>query len=255
MFSLMKYEFKGRWKFYVGSFASYLLLYLFLKVGFAFWWESKGNGEVAVLTALVACLGFFIASVDCINILRRELFNETGYLLFVLPKKGYSILGAKICTCILQQALFALFGLALLLIEGLNFIRLEEILKGINLIFNAVPQFLYFLGNVLWLQIFLLILISFSLVMAKSFFVRKKFGNAASFATFVATVFAIGFIDNKLQKLFPFSIPLGEVQFGKVHIDLIYGDLNIASLVFALALPVGLFLLTGYLLENKIEVR
>lgn len=255
MFSLIKYELKGRWKFYVGSFASYVLLYLFLKIGFTFWWKSKGNGDVAAFTALIAFLGFFVASIDCINILRRELFNETGYLLFVLPQKGYSILGAKIATCVIQQALFGFFGLILIFIEGLNFIDFREILANINLIFNAVPQILYFLGNVVWIQISLLILIAFSLVLAKSLFVRRKFGNAASFATFVATVFAIGFIDNKLQKIFPYNISLGELQFGWFNLDLLYRNINVASLLFTLVLPIVLFAATSYLLENKMEVR
>lgn len=255
MFSLIKYELKGRWKFYVGSLASYILIYLFLKVGFAFWWESKGNTDVLAFSALIACLGFFIASIDCLNILRRELFNETGCLLFVLPQRGSSILGAKIGTCVIQQALFGFFGLILVVIEGLNFINLGEILANINLGFKVIPQILYFVGNLVWFQISLLILIAFSLVLAKSLFVRRKFGNAASFGAFVATVFAIGFIDNKLQKIFPYQISLGELQFGGFNLDLMYRNINVASLLFALAVPIVLFAATSYLLENKMEIR
>lgn len=98
----------------------------------------------------------------------------------------------------------------------------------------------------------LLLMIAFSLVLTRSLLTAKKFGKIISFGIFIALTYGIALLDNKLRSLLSFASEIKSYPMigGNLTLEL----MNRIDIIFTLAISVVLFMVSGYLLDRKLEV-
>lgn len=254
MFKLIKYELIGRYKLIVGCFSIIALLNIVMVVGFNFWWQG-GMEAAFVISLLLGFLGMFVVAVDSINIVRKDLYNDSGYLLFSLPQSGYSIMGAKFIVGIMEIVMFAVFQLLISFIFIAPMIK-SEFWNLVNGLIQVFPDIVFILILIFWGLITLFLMISFSLVLSKSILNTKKFGNLASFGVFIAVAVVTGLIQKQLTRIpwtAEFNLPFTNI--GNLELSAVSNIINIPEMIFSIVLPVIFFVLAGFLIENKLEMR
>lgn len=250
MFNLIKYELKGYYKDFIiilGAIAILNLL-LFTRTNI---WPKEGIYALSLLITFAAMVVVFIWN---IRVFGRDMYEDSGYLIFTLPEKGYSILGGKLLTSIIQMVIV---GIVALLFNYINFQNIPNwksdfynIVSNINVklivfgIFTAIVQYIYFLTT-----------IYFSISLSKVAIKKKKMGKMGAFIIFVILSIVIGKISEILIKAFPqtFDINIFSAQ---TQLTL-YGPhvipINISVVIFDIILFIVMFIAASYIMENKLD--
>lgn len=206
---------------------------------------------VYVLIVLVAMAILYL--IDIIFLFRNDLFKQEGYMLFMTPNSGYKILGAKL--------IFAL-------IEGLSIVAFYMLLVFINIKMMKldVINFEYFrissedlalmikgliLGVFVLVEFALTVYLSFALF--KSIFNNVRFKGLITFFIFIG----INILKSKIMEVIsdvinrsPEAIHASSSYF---PVEAVNQALNY-GLVATFVSAVILFMGTGYLLENRINL-
>lgn len=246
MIKLLKYEFFKKWRIYGVVLALFIILDTVL---ISNQMADKINKEdVFGLYVLMVFGMFLLVFIDNIEIFRKDLFNNTGYLFYGIPKNGYEVLGSKILFIIGE---WIIAGSVALLVGIINTKILLSIKIGYdiemfikhsgigNISFAVIQSLIMFL--VLILNIYLAISIF------KSWLSNVKYGRIGSFAIFIL----INYIEGKLYGLLEPVVASNDLMI-KNTVNLwasLYPHLILTTLS-----AIGLFVITGYLLENKVNI-
>ena len=229
-------------------------------------WKLGGN-EIfgyddtfgAILSIVLFGIGcnIVIIIIDSINILRKDLYEDTGQLLFTVPKSSYSILLSKMLTTVIELLLFGLLFttlmISIIVAEGTNFesvkVMLQVLGENIGIVLQALFAILIDIMN-------FLVTIYFSLVLTKSLLKDKKYSGITAFGIFLLLSIFMGKINSWLFRYMPYSSDLGmSLRYGEFVLELpISAGESIAIILFNLCLFIILFFLTGYLLEHKTDI-
>ncbi len=273
---LIKYEIKGSYKVILAILAIVIILTTVL-----YTYPIAKNEESPVMAlGYILIFGTFLAAFFYIvNSFRKELYEDRGYLTFSLPLTGNQILGAKLIVAVLW---FILLGFITTLYNFFMFLFVN--MKNMGLTFSEVMEDLeaassYVDGKIVFwgtMTLFItgilsLILIYFSMTLSRVTLKNKKIGGLW-FIVFVILGGLIGYLEIKIVEKFPIyldisnwkivtsglinkyaEIFIGENQNLFFSVDG-FGYLNIAGSLFILIIGIILFLSTGYLIENKIDL-
>ena len=124
MFNLIKYELQGIYKQILGVIVVMLVLSLLLysRIGT---WQDASIISLTVLITMSALIWSFIVS---IKIYSKYMYDDSGYLMFTLPKTGYSILGSRIIIAVLD--LWVTLGMSFLILKGiLNKVITNQVIR------------------------------------------------------------------------------------------------------------------------------
>lgn len=264
MGKLIKYELKGNYKLFGGVFGIVILLNILLFTRINKW----SDPAIIALFSVVAVALFVTALVFVVNSFRNELYEDRGYLTFTLPVSGKKILASKLITGAIW---FAIAGIITLLSIKILLGSMFDVnvMQKINLYINTKSMFL--IGTLFSIVnlIMLLLLIYFSITLTRVALKRKRMSKFLGFITFILLNFCIYYIEYKLMNLFPQTIGFkldflknAQDKVGALSIDnqsmiSINGsnlNINIASTIYNIIVYVGLFLSTGYLMENKTDL-
>ncbi len=252
MINLIRYELKGYAKDFIITFGIILILniLLYTRIGV---WQEPSIAVASYMISFSAMVGVFIWN---IALFTKDMYNDSGYLLFTLPETGYSILGSKILTSLIQNIIV---GVAAVAFNFIIFIRifpkwkemLSETVGIINpslIIFAIVSGIIYFL--------YLLTTIYFSISLSKVAIKNKKFGKLSAFIIFVILSIIVGELTNTIMKIFPENFTINIISAkSQLLMQSMHGiEINIASIIFNAILFIVLFLSTSYILENKIDL-
>ncbi len=227
---------------------------------------------VAILLMVTACM-FVLTAVVVLTDFHKTLYAEQGYLTFTLPVKSWMILLSKIIvsTVWFVIALAALFGS--MWITGIVF-KKEVLGDNYDLIMSMLSQFsnvsvtsiivsvvvriiMYFIQFA-----FFTVTVFFTSTIANTRLFQKRsvlwtivlFIPISVIATKIAgfiddhIVFSLFYIDGRLQ-LVTNNLKYAQLELaGNAPID-------IASLFVYLALGIGLFFATHYLMSKKVNIR
>src|SRR5690554_1006645 len=105
MLKLLKYELKSRKNILLGGALTIILLNILIvfnlrsKRSHTMDWVSGSQNLLGTILGIVL-FGIWVAAIvliimDSINILKRDLYEDTGQLLFTVPHSSYSILLSK----------------------------------------------------------------------------------------------------------------------------------------------------------------
>ena len=273
---LMKYEIKGSYKFILGV----LVLVLILTTGiYAYVTNNRGGSPLGVsfvgLSVLVIFGTLLTTFLYIVNSFRKELYEDRGYLTFTLPLTGNQILGAKLIVALMW---FTILGIAIVVYHFLMvliFVPIEFSISqflselrhiGIPLRGIIASIILGFVNGTITL-----ILIYFSMALSRVTFRNKKIGGLW-FIIFLVLNGIIAFSQIRITQLLPYYLDLSTFTIGSAtmlgnsfHMDVdqygivMTGELgnllfNIPSFIYSLIIGVLMFLGTGYLVENKIDL-
>lgn len=291
MGKLMKYEIKGSYRYILGV----LALVVILTGGIYFYMNNAIANDGTTLQALFIGLSFmvifgtmFATFFYIVNLFRKELYEDRGYLTFTLPLTGKEILGSKLLVAIFW---FAVLGLGILIsnLIGLRMVIPSEFWKDIP--FGEILGEIG-LGPIISLVLFSilggvvsLITIYFSMALGRITMKNRKL-SGIWFIIFLVVSFIINIGLMQFKDLVPYYLNVSrpgiesydsimdndppEISMGNdvsvtVTRDLdmrpllLYngsGDslINIGGLVYNIFIAWGGFILTGYLIEKKIDL-
>jgi len=247
MMTLLKYEILRRWKWLAFRYIALIGL------GVVFYNRAAATPmqyEIAAASMgkffLISLIVFVIILVEGINMLKEDLFEQSGYLTFTLPKPGRSILFAKNFLLLIQLILWVIvsiqFGSMFL-----KFLPLEEMSQFMSEIdLNIYPAILFFLSAFFNF----VLMVQFSLTLTRTLLYRNKYSGIISVGIFFLLAYLI--------EQFYYGLFLVRVQHiyseiaGEIQVDLI--SAGYSSVVMNIILSVIFFTATAYLLERKINI-
>lgn len=280
MFKLIKYEIRGAYKFVSATIllvaiAMAAMQYSIYKLDNAFVGESAGTNLVVFQLLLPLLIIIMMAAgiafiVYLIQSFRKELYEDRGYLTFTLPLNGSQILAAKFLTAIFWTLVF---GIVLIGINAFVFSMLfdsfiiEQMSYQFRILFKEIGRgvmaggFIYIVVS----SLASLLIVYFSISLSKVAIKNRRIGGLwIIIFIFLQAIF--DFIEIKLVNLFPVFRSLGQGPLSSNHnltvtefglaIDVMTGSpvFSVTSIIYWIVLGIGMFLLTSYLLDRKIEL-
>ncbi|MCR1934584.1 ABC transporter permease [Clostridium tepidum] len=212
---------------------------------------------IFVLSIVILSFACLVVLIWNINMFSKDLYSDTSYLIFTLPVKGRSILGAKLLTSIIQ----------LILVNIVAGIYIYIHLKNSHLLYFDIASYLtfknIFIASVIGIfsHISLLLTIYVSIVLSRVAIRKKKLGKLGSFGIFVFIMVIITKLSIWLEKIFPQTIELTikpstfiSHTTNSARVTLNFINVNIASTIFDIVFMVILFIVISYLLQEKVEI-
>ena len=285
MKKFMKYEIKGTYKFIFGILLTIILASSMIQYNIFNEVKNFGNNQVApnsflwfmfIISVFVIFGAFITAFFYIVSSFRKELYEDRGYLTFTLPLTGNQILGSKLLVAIMWSivigavAIFYNLLLATILFKGELRVIFGEFIKiaDISLISSALISIVS--------SMYTLILIYFAISLSKVSIRNKKIGGMW-FIIFLILSGLISFLITRIGMAIPYFLDLNTFKIttldalnsirdsGMVEFSLemgtppmvsgVYpGHINIAELVSQILFAIALFIGTGYLIEEKIEL-
>ena len=257
MFKLVKFEFlRKRMTFAIAGglavLAQLYALYQYFKLDTGVRQYLGGDifGVFMGLTLFGLAIVYFI---DIILLFKDDLFKQEGYMLFMTPVNGYGILGSKLVFALLEGLVIAMFYV-LLFVLNFNIMHVGNFslsLADIDTVFITTSLKALTLGVLGLVEFALTVYLSFALF--KSLFNNTRMKGLITFAIFIGVNIVKSNIVSMVGNL------IG-ANFETVHIssvNMAVESVNIAinyGLVALLVSAIILFIGTGYLLENKINL-
>lgn len=250
MFKLLKYELIGRYKAYLTGWIVILLFnfYIFYKN------TSGGITNYSVLT--IASLSLLFATsvtalITGVTLCKRDIYGDTGYLMFSLPVKGYAIVGYKLICSFIE--LIILSSIPLILVVSYYSHLSSNIRDQVSSALNQhASVYIYIVIGLLITFAFILLLAHFSIAISKTAIANKKFGKFISVVIFFVSIWTLGKISDLLAKLFPYSID-SSMFANSGNISFQRGSENVAVMIFNFAICVILFIATSYIIEKRLD--
>jgi len=279
----IKYEIKGSYKFILGV----LALVLILTTGiYAYVDNTDGGsalgGSFIGLSFLIIFGTLLTTFIYIVGSFRKELYEDRGYLTFTLPLTGHEILGAKLIVAIIWFVLLGIVIIGYNAIMAMNLDIVKQSMDGLEITVRAIPEIfnketimtiiLMGLGG-----ISTLILIYLSMALGRVTLKNKKIGGLW-FVIFLILSALVGYGQAKIVALVPYYLDLNTFKivsyesfinaieystnvnlFQVNDAALLTGNgsqyiLNIAGFIYLIGIMVLNFILTGYIIENKIDL-
>lgn len=263
MGKLLKYEFKGNYKSFLGLFAITALLNILIFTRINIW----KNAAIIALFSLVAVAAFVVVFVFVVSSFKNEMYEDRGYLTFTLPIGGKKIVASKLISGIIW---FTGLGIMVSIFTRIliGFIG-PEVVNQINLYVNTKAAFL--VGALFGIinLIMLLLMIYFSITITRVALRKKKMSGFLGFIAFIVLNIVIFYIEYRLMRLFPEALSFSTdfLQNTNVNGSLMTINnesmmsisngsinINIAAFIYNIIVYIGLFLSTGYLIDNRIDI-
>lgn len=218
MFKLIKYELQGRSKYYIAALIGMFFMFFYINMRLT----SKDFTVSLAFSFLAIYLIYIVLVISGIILYAKDVFGNSGYLIFTIPKRGETILGAKLIVAIAE---FLIFMFTVVLLSYLNL--------SINYPVEIVNNFILEYKNTL-IPAFTLITLFFIFLILLSY----------------------------ISKLFPYSIHIGTGSIiakavntnSNITMYLTPLDLNIAALTFETFTLFILFIATSYLIDSKMNL-
>ena len=278
----IKYEIKGSYKFILGV----LALVLILTTGI-YTYVNNTNGGSALggtfigISSLVIFGTLLTTFIYIVGSFRKELYEDRGYLTFTLPLTGHEILGAKLITAIIWFALLGIVIIGYNVIMTMNLDIVKQSMDGMKMTIQALPD-IFSRETVITIIIMVLggistlILIYLSMALGRVTLRNKKIGGFW-FVIFLILSALVGYGQAKIIAIMPYYLDLNTfkiisyesfinaIEYSSVNLfqfndaALLTGNgsqyiLNIAGFIYLIGIIVINFLLTGYIIENKIDL-
>lgn len=250
MGSLIKYELKGYYKEIIILIGIIVIgnLLLLSRINV---WPIQVISTLSFLICFGACIAVFIWN---ISIFGRDLYGDTGYLVFTLPIKGYEIVAAKLITAFIQVTVVNVIAFTFMYI---NIVSIQEVKQFLNSLNPAYVVF--FVAVIIFQYIYLLSLTYFSLSVSKVAIKNRKVGKIGTFVVFIIISSITGKITAYLASVFTQSFkinlfsPSGMLSLN-IDISKYLIPTNIAVMVFSILMFLVFFIVSSYLIENKIDI-
>lgn len=262
MLKLIKYELIGKYK----SLLILGIITLVLNLALIFQMKNWPEGVSLGLSILLATGVYVVLLVWCIGIFGKDIYEDTGYLTYTLPQRGYSIVASKLTISFLY---FIVAAVIIGLFIRFFFINTSEITRNMDAAGIKADSWTLVAGSVLLYGfdfIKLLITIYFSVAITKIAIAKKRAGKFVAFIVFVVISVCEGFLNYFIAKLLPqeFYIKVFQGVSGSISVQGDYSSsmdiitkgvpVNIATTVLSVMLFIVFYIATSYIVENKLDL-
>ena len=243
MLNLMKYEFRRQ------SFSKVIIfggLLALLAAYFCFYWQGAEMGVImmTILMGLATIVVMFYAPFEFLFPFDKDMNSKQGYMLLLVPQKPVTVLGAKLLVSLLQTAvIYSVFFTVVPFCErlcGNKFGITPAYIGGIVNEFSGISGVAELIE--FWAVLLMLWLFFSSLGMFVTAIPGKgKMASLLGFAGFVAAIFVVFFVMDKIDVLFDW-----------LKTPELVGD--IAEWVYMIGIDAALFFGTAKLLDKKVSL-
>lgn len=259
MFKLIKYELIGKWR----ALAILSISIIILNLALLGLWSVWNHGVIIMLSVLISMVSSVVIFVWCITIFTNDIYDDKGYLTFTVPQRGYSILGAKLIMTIIFSLVVSVIsgGFSYILISKAA--NIPQWLDKIGVTINVMPSIIFLIYSFVSSALKMLE-IYFAITVTRLAVFKKKLGKFIAFLAVVVEFIILAFINLGLSKLFKQDIYIkviksvsGSVNSGNSTIDTLTRGIPLpiaTDIVFPIILFIVLFIATGYMIENKIDL-
>lgn len=246
MLNLMKYEFRRQ------SFSKVIIfggLLALIAAYFCLYWQGVETGVImiTILMGLATIVVMFYAPFEFLFPFDKDMNSKQGYMLLLVPQKPVTVLGAKLLVSLLQTAvIYSVFFTVVPFCErlcGNKFGITPAYIGGIvneisgNIGISGVAEVVEF-----WAMLLMMWLFFSGLGMLVTAIPGKgKMASLLGFAGFVAAIFVVFFLLDKIDVLFDW-----------LKTPELVGD--IAEWVYMIGIDVALFFGTAKLLDKKVSL-
>lgn len=267
MFKLIKYEIKTISKEFLIVLAAIVFLNLALMTRINVWQEST----LTMLSFLICFGASVVAFIYNITIFTRDLKQDTGYLLFSIPKSGYSILGAKLISSLIVIIVSTIVGgimtflLVIVAMGNFNdFVKALTQFKSMANVSMAKVTLVLIIDAIIsiLMYVYLLLTIYFSISTSRAIMNKRKFSGLVSFLIFISINLITGKIYEVLANAIPKTINpyfslIDDTYMHSANTNdpfMLLLPVNWAGGIFNIIVMVALFIGIGYILEKKIDL-
>lgn len=250
MFKLVKYDLKAYYKDFIIMAGAIILLNLALCIKINKW----PNEGILGINMAISFAAFVVVFIWNILVFSRDIYGDSGYLLFTTPKSGASIVGSKIVTSLIQCliigfiAIFTMFLWAELLKVTSGFVFYVRDIFDVMINEVHFKFMLFLLISAIVVYVTFLLTVYLSITLSKVAIKDRKFGKLGSFIIFVLLVVVQGKLEFIVEDIFPATFRMQMINNSG------YIDINIASTIFVIVIACIMFYITAYLLENKLDL-
>lgn len=257
MEKLIKYELKGIYKEIVILIGIIIIGNLLILTRYNVW-----PYQALITFSCLLCFGATIAVfIWNISIFSRDLYGDTGYLVFSLPIKGYKIVAAKLITSFIQLAVINIVAFIFIYINLMSAQGTAQAISYFKDNINPGIVILSLAGGI-FEYIYMLVMIYFSISVSKVAIKQRKLGVIGTFVVFIVVSLITGKFTDILVNLFPQSLKInilsasGMLNISNTSLNSFSNvvPLNISVIVFSVLMSIVFFEATSYLIENKIDI-
>ncbi|MEW9096857.1 MAG: hypothetical protein AB2417_17410 [Clostridiaceae bacterium] len=252
MGNLIKYEIKGYIKDVIGLILVILFFQMLLLIKGVDIFDEKAL--VIVFINLIAFGSAVITLIWNIKLFSKDIYEDTSYLIYTIPKSTNVILGSKFIASFIQFAIVFLvnsfFVLNYFNITFNVFEYIREIPAYLILLFivNSIAGYLSFLA-----------VIYFSITLGKVATKKIKVGKVAAWIIFLITSIVLNYIQVFIIKHLPDALVnniKNITMYEKGIVQITYGlaNANIISIILSTIIFIILFFITSYLLREKLDL-
>lgn len=260
MGKLLKYEIKKDYKYYFGMY----IIILLLNVAVWIFGSKSSEGRPVILVASLTSFAAYITTfISVIKSYRNELYEDTGYLMFTLPRSGNEILGSKLITgtswIIITSIITAVLSIiGAIIVKGAPDMSFYHLNMSNEMIRRLIINGIFLIISILFFTAYLILMIYFSITISKVTLHNKKGGSIFGFLVFILLSVLFIVVNVWCIKTFPQAISLaGHVMINNGNGFSANADgavINIATSIFNILSFIGLFLSAGWLLQNKVDM-
>ncbi len=162
-------------------------------------WAALGLG----LLILLSFMGLFYLSFETIVTYSNDLKTKQSYMLFLIPRNMYQVVGAKMVTTFLQILLAGAFFLAVILGDVfLIFAKngeIREMMDMIKVFFEQIsgiqidlPKVIYVICSILVIWIEFILMAIFAITLSSTLFANKRYKGMISFGIYILFEILLG---------------------------------------------------------------
>lgn len=258
---LLKYEVKKDYKYYLGMYIIILLINIAVWI---FGRNSLDGDFVLVVVSLTSIVAYITTFTSVIKSYRNDLHENTGYLLFTVPRTGNQILGSKLIVGMMWLIVTTIATISLSSICAIIRYGMPAVPK-LNISWDVIAKLIGYGGCtiifILFMTAYLLLMIYFSITISKITLRNRKGGGAFGFLVFILLSILLGVVSSWIIRIFPQYIYFGGGNGIAIHqgagfnIDFDGSSkMNIAEFIFSICSFIGLFMGAGWMLENKVDM-
>ncbi|MFP4698184.1 MAG: hypothetical protein ACLFMO_05700 [Eubacteriales bacterium] len=215
MYQLLKYEMIKKWKLFLIVLSTVILAEGFILYQLLI----KENWSTPLFVfSFMAFGGMFFVLIDSINSFSLELRRKSGYMLFLTPRNGYQIVGAKVMISLLELFIgfFVYIGLARINYSVLKNTISDEANEFMDLLVDLIsPNIniyeLFYVSLNLILQWLLIIMSAYlAIILIKTLLANKRFTGFISFIFFIVITSGLIYFSSVINNYLSFNLNLSE---------------------------------------------
>lgn len=249
MLNLIKYEFIRKYRMFAVLIVTTILAGIFMSLKF-------GESGLPVFAIILSIGMFILYSVDVVKMYSQDINKKTGYMIFMTPNSGYTVIGSKVITALLEGLGMLIFFILIVTLNSAIIYGPSEFLKirflNGGLSFNEVILniFIVLTAVLLFAMQFLLTIYS-SITIRKSVLANVKLKGLISFGIFLLLNYIIGKISAIPYDMLGYSTDIAIID-GPLAGEMF--KLLSPAMITSIIMCALLTFLSGYLLEKKINL-